>query len=78
MMNNKKQRVLRRTFGATREKTKARSTYKILVRKSQGRYHLVDMGIDGRIIFKWILKLWGVRMRIRLYWLRIGSSDRVL
>jgi hypothetical protein len=33
-----------------------RSTYKILNGKPQVRGHLEDLGIDGRIILKWILE----------------------
>jgi hypothetical protein len=40
------------------------------------RHHLGDLSIDG--ILKWILKKWGVRMRIRFNWLRIETSDVLL
>jgi hypothetical protein len=33
-----------------------RNTNKILVGKSEGKIHLEDLGIDGRIILKWILR----------------------
>jgi hypothetical protein len=32
------------------------NAFKTLVQKAEGRYNLGDMGIDGRIILKWILK----------------------
>jgi hypothetical protein len=33
-----------------------RNTYKILVEKSEERYHLEDLVIEGRIILEWILE----------------------
>jgi hypothetical protein len=33
-----------------------RGAYRILVGKSEGRNHLENPGIDGRIILKWILE----------------------
>jgi hypothetical protein len=33
-----------------------RNMCKILVGKPEGRNHLEDLGVDGRIILKWILK----------------------
>jgi hypothetical protein len=32
-----------------------RNVYKILVRKSEGKDHLEDLGVDGSIIPEWIL-----------------------
>jgi hypothetical protein len=33
-----------------------RGTYSVLVGKREGRNHLEDPGIDGRIILKWMFK----------------------
>jgi hypothetical protein len=33
-----------------------RGTYRVLVGKTEGRNHLEDQGIDGRIILKWIFE----------------------
>jgi hypothetical protein len=35
---------------------KRRSAYRVLVGKPQGRNHLEDPGVDGRIILKWIFE----------------------
>jgi hypothetical protein len=32
-----------------------RNTYKILVGKTEGRYHTEDLSVDGMIILEWIL-----------------------
>jgi hypothetical protein len=37
---------------------KSRGTHRVLVGIPEGRSHLEDRGIDGRIILKWILKTW--------------------
>jgi hypothetical protein len=33
-----------------------RGEYRILVGKTEGLSHLKDLGVDGRITLKWILK----------------------
>jgi len=35
-----------------------RSLYRILVRKTEGKGHLEDPGIDERIILRWIFSRW--------------------
>jgi len=35
-----------------------RGAYSVLVGKCEGRRHLEDLGIVGRIILKWIFKMW--------------------
>jgi hypothetical protein len=32
-----------------------RNTYKILFGKHEGKTHLEDLGVDGKVILKWIL-----------------------
>jgi hypothetical protein len=36
----------------------SRGAYRVLVGKPEGRNHLEDTGVDGRIILKWILEKW--------------------
>jgi hypothetical protein len=55
-----------------------RGAYRILVGRPEGRNHLEDPGVDGRIILKWIFKKWDGRMWTGLIWLRIGTGGGLL
>jgi hypothetical protein len=43
-----------------------RNVYTILIGKPEGRTQLKDLGIDGKIILKWILRIWCWRLWIGL------------
>jgi hypothetical protein len=49
---------------------------KFLSRNLKVRDCFEDVGMEGRIILKWILKQWDARIRTGFTWLKIGSSGR--
>jgi len=51
-----------------------RGIYTVLVGKPEGRNHLGDPGVDGRIILSWIFRKWDVRVRTGSSWLMIGTG----
>jgi hypothetical protein len=55
-----------------------RGAYRILVGRPEGRNHLEDPGVDGRIILKWIFKKWDGAAWTGLIWLRIGTGGGLL
>jgi hypothetical protein len=53
-----------------------RSIYRVLVGKPEGKNHLEDPGVDGRVILRWIFRRWNVGAWTGLKWLRIGTGGR--
>jgi hypothetical protein len=51
--------------------------YKICVRYLKRRQHLGEVSAHGKIILKWVLMKYDVRVWIRFIWLRIGISGGV-
>jgi len=51
-----------------------RGVYRILWGYLRERDHLEDLGVDGRIILRWILRKWDVAAWTGSSWLRIGTG----
>jgi hypothetical protein len=43
-----------------------------------GREHFGDLGVDGKIILKWILGKQGGNVWIGCVWIRIGTNDKLM
>ena len=50
-----------------------RGIYGVLVGKREGRDHLGDPGVDGRIILRWIFRKWDVGVWTGSRCLRLGT-----
>ena len=55
-----------------------RAAYRVLVGRPEGRNHLEDPGVDGRIILKCNFKKWVGEAWSGLIWLRIGTGGGLL
>ena len=52
-----------------------RGVYRVLVWKREGKRPLGNPSVDGRIILKWILRKWDVRVWTGSSWLRIRTGS---
>jgi hypothetical protein len=52
-----------------------RNRYSTLVENREGRNHLENLDVDGRIISEWVLGKYGGKMWTGFIWLRIGTSS---
>jgi hypothetical protein len=52
-----------------------KNAHRVSVKKSEGKNHLKDLGVDGRITFKCMLKKFGGRMWTEYIWFRIGCCE---
>jgi len=50
-----------------------RGVYRVLVGKLEGKSHLGDPGVEGRIILRWIFRKWYLGVWTGSSWLRIGT-----
>jgi len=50
-----------------------RGAYRGLERNIRETDHLEDLGVDGKIILKWIFNNWDEQTWTGLVWLRIGT-----
>ena len=49
---------------------KRRGVYRVLVEKPEGKNNLVDPVVDGKIVLKWIFRMWDGGTWTGLIWLR--------
>jgi hypothetical protein len=57
---------------------KRRVVYRVLVGKPEGKNHLGDPVVDGRMILRWTLKKRDVGLWTGSKWLMIGTGGRHL
>jgi len=48
--------------------------YRVFIGKPEGRGHLEDTDVNGRIILRWIIRKWDVGARTESNWLTLGTG----
>jgi hypothetical protein len=51
-----------------------RGSYRVFVRRANGKDHLENLSMDGRIILRWIFSKWDGEAWTGLTWLRTGTG----
>jgi hypothetical protein len=51
-----------------------KNTYKIFSGRPEGRRQLGDPDVEGRLILKWIIKMWDVRVWTELILFRVWAA----
>ena len=64
-----------RWVGCVARMGEKRGVYRVLLGKPEGKSHLSDPGVDGRIILRWIFRKWDVRVWTGSSWLRIKCGE---
>jgi hypothetical protein len=54
------------------------NAYKSLVEKPEGKIHLIEQGVDRRILLKWVLGKYVPRVWFRFIRFRTGTAGRLL
>jgi len=55
-------------------KGEGRDTYRMLVGRPEGKNHFQDLGVDGRIILKWIFKRLDEEFCTGFIWFGLGRG----
>ena len=63
-----------RLAGHVARRGESRGVYRVLVGKPEGKNHLEDPGVNGRIILRKIFKKWDMWVWTVSSWLGIGTS----